>query len=68
MTDRSGRESSGTAVPPICATCRNKPAGWTATRHDVRTGHEAESWPSCDRCKDQAQRLTLVTHTPLEPA
>jgi len=66
MSDGSNRPSPGTVVPPTCATCRNKPAGWTATRHDVRTGHE-ESWPVCDRCKDQAQRLTLVTHTPLEP-
>jgi hypothetical protein len=51
---------------PVCATCRTRPAAWTATLHDARTGPTGESWPVCDRCKDQAQRLTvLVSHGPL---
>lgn len=67
MSDGSNRPTTGTAVPPICATCRQKPAAWMAT-FDRHGRAEPESWPVCGRCKEQAERLTTVAHRPLAAA
>lgn len=70
---RYGRRGGGwaeTHVDATCATCRNGTAKWLA-RLDPTIGavqgHEADGWLVCNRCKEQAERLTTrVIHEALD--
>lgn len=47
----------------VCATCRRASAKWLAT-HELEPD---EPWPVCDRCRNQAERKSvLVSHEALD--